>query len=137
MVTNEERFETHRLLIEGAYMMRVFEGEELEDIVAVIIDPRDPALPEAVKDAFDLDDDTAMDMPVATGTAHAVRTLQLGVLLREPMIDLMVEIEPDIAHALGAPTRFSRAPCVVLAGGTASLHHLAIPALLWTPGGDA
>ena len=135
-MTNDELFEKHRLFIEGAYMAAVQSGLTFGDLVAVMIDPDADDLPPQLRDAFDLEGADAIDMPLPGGTEAAFPILSLGVLDRDSMVNLLTEVDPDIAHALSSTSTLRRAPCLILANNAVTLRHINIRFHLWAPGGD-
>lgn len=144
-MTNTELFEHHRILIIGNFVSHVREGEDHEDMVAVLFDPDDDAMPEALNEALAIDPSDfdaapqakAMPLPDGTKAAKQGVVLRLGVVYREELREALLGSYPDVAIALEAPTRLNRAPCVVVAGGELILHRMVVQPLRWVPGGDA
>ena len=143
-MTNTELFRRYEILIVGNFVARMKEGEDTEELVSILIDIRDPELPEAVRDALEVEQGLgqekgmARSMPFCSGARPALDhpPLHLGVALREELMLALADSHPDVAMALDQPTRLNRAPCVVVAGGELTLHHFVVQALRWVAGGD-
>lgn len=143
-MTNAELFEHHRILITGLFVARMKEGEDTEELVVILIDPNDPALPEELRDAMELESEgdaenqaKIMPLPGTRKPAQKMPYLRMGTLLREPLREALLDGHPEVAMGLDNPTKLNRAPCIVLAGGQLTLHRFVIQALRWVAGGDA
>lgn len=142
-MTNTELFEQYKILIAGLFVARMKEQEDTEELVAIIVDPA-AEMPDALRDALEIEaaDDPEtqakiMPLPGEATMAQNLPTYRMGTLYREPLREALLIDHAEVAMALDQPTKLNRVPCIVLAGGSLTLHRLAIQALRWVAGGNA